>query len=169
MALKGGRLKAFPPVAGPGAVTLILGSMPGEESLRQAQYYAHPSNAFWRIQGRLLCFDPAAPYPERIERLKRAGIALWDVLESCVRPGSMDSDIRDAKPNDFRKFFKANPSIRRIVFNGGTAERLFLKNASAEIPPGCETVKAPSTSPAYASMRFETKLEAWRKALALNG
>ncbi len=161
-----GRLKAFPPVAGESPRVLILGSMPGGESLRRGQYYAHPANAFWPLMGEILGFDPSAPYPERLERLKEAKIALWDVLESCVRPGSLDSAIREAKPNGFRKFFKVNSSISRIILNGGTAERLFLKNAAEYAPPGCLLLKAPSTSPAYASLNFEGKLKAWRKLLA---
>lgn len=159
------RLKAFPPVLGEKPETLILGSMPGEESLRQGRYYAHPQNAFWRVMGELLGFPPEAPYPERLELLKASRIALWDVLESCVRQGSLDSDIENEKPNDFKALFKAQPLIRRVVFNGATAEKLFLKRAACFAPPGCLLRKAPSTSPAFASLRFERKLELWREAL----
>ncbi len=161
------RLKAFPPVLGECPETLILGSMPSEESLRQSRYYAHPQNAFWPIMGALLGFAPDTPYLERLEILKARKIALWDVLESCVRPGSMDSDIEGEIPNDFKTLFKANPQIRRVAFNGATAEKLFLKHAAAFAPHGCALAKAPSSSPAFASMRFERKLELWKNALGL--
>ena len=161
------RLTAFPPVAAPDAVTLILGSMPGEESLRKSQYYAHPSNAFWPILGILLGFDSKALYAERLKRISDARLALWDVLESCVRPGSMDSDIRNAKPNSFKDFFEAHRFVRRVVFNGATAERLFFKGPSAFVPKGSVLMRAPSTSPAYASLGFEAKLKAWSEALQI--
>jgi TDG/mug DNA glycosylase family protein len=161
------RRRSFPPVIGDSPEILVLGSMPGEESLRQARYYAHPKNAFWPVMAELLGFKlEETPYPKRLEALKRNRIALWDVLESCVRPGSLDADIRNAKPNDFAKLFRQTPSLRRVVCNGETARRLFEKHAAHLLPPGCEVFKAPSTSPAFASLRFEKKLELWRAALA---
>lgn len=160
------RRKAFPPVLGGSPKILILGSMPGEESLRQARYYAHPKNAFWPILGELLGFDPNAPYDTRLDALKEAGIALWDVLESCVRPGSMDSDIKHERTNNFKKLFERNPGIALVVFNGCTAERLFIRRVAPGLKlDGVEFRKAPSTSPAFASLRFEEKLRRWRLAL----
>jgi len=155
---------SFDWVAGYDARILILGSMPGRESLRQQQYYAHPRNAFWPIMGRLFGFDPALPYPSRLNELKRHRIALWDVAHRCIRPGSLDADIRDAEPNDLEGFFQGHPSIVSIFFNGTKAWQMYRKL----ILPGLARpwrdlpgLRLPSTSPAHAAMRFEDKLAAW--------
>jgi TDG/mug DNA glycosylase family protein len=103
------------------------------------------------------------PYARRIRILKQNGVALWDVLDACVRPGSLDADIRDAEPNDFEAFLKKYHGIERIAFNGAAAERFFRRNINP--PEGVELVRLPSTSPAYAALRFEQKLKEWRRAL----
>lgn len=145
---------------------LVLGSMPGAASLRARQYYAHPQNAFWRIAGELFGFDPNAPYAIRTERLAASGVALWDVLMNCARPGSMDSDIEPDTIvcNDFASFFRAHRRITRVFFNGATAERLFLKHVRPDLGPGPELryARLPSTSPAYASVPYAEKLHSWR-------
>lgn len=161
------RIRCFPPASGTDAKLLILGSMPGEASLRKSQYYGHPMNAFWRIMGEIIGFPPDAPYEVRLSKLIGAKMALWDVLETCVRPGSMDSDIADGRPNKFKEFFKSHTGIRRIVFNGSTAERLFRRHVDCA-PPGASFVRAPSTSPANASIKYSAKLSAWREALSIN-
>lgn len=163
----GPRHRSFPPAAREDAEILVLGSLPGAESLRRQQYYAHPRNGFWPILGRLLGFPPELPYPERIARLIEHRIALWDVVREGRRPGSLDSDIRDETVNDFPEFLRRHPHIRRLCFNGATAERLFKSRALAALPPDrtLELVRLPSTSPAHASLRLEEKLEAWRQGL----
>jgi len=156
---------SFPPSAASDAVILILGSMPGGESLRRRQYYAHPSNSFWKIIGDILGFPKETPYQERLAALIENKIALWDSLKSCRRAGSLDSDIKDAVPNDFKSFFAAHPGIKKIVFNGKSAQRLFLK-FNSELVPGCvRLTSAPSTSPAHASMKYPQKLADWKEAL----
>lgn len=160
-------VRSFAPVAAPDAEILILGSMPGEASLRAGQYYAHPRNAFWRIMGELAAAGPELPYAERVQELRARRIALWDVLQSCVRPGSLDSSISDEVPNDFASFFAAHPRIRRIGLNGGKAAAGFRKYAAASCPPGVAVVTLPSTSPAHAALRLEEKCVRWRAALDL--
>ena len=86
-------LSSFPPLIAPNAAVLILGSMPGQMSLRRQQYYAHPQNHFWRIMGDLVGVPPALPYEERTRRLNDTGVALWDSLKYCERPGSLDISI----------------------------------------------------------------------------
>ena len=165
------RLRSFPPVADPAtAHTLILGSMPGVASLAAGRYYAHPRNQFWPIMGALFGAGPELPYEARLQALMRAGIALWDVLESCQRPGSLDADIdlRSAQANDFVEFFAAHPGIRRVAFNGGTAERLFRRDIVPQLRP-LELIRLPSTSPAHAGLPAERKLAAWQAALCGQG
>ncbi|MEA3508816.1 MAG: DNA-deoxyinosine glycosylase, partial [Synergistota bacterium] len=113
----------FSPVSDAKARVLVLGSFPSIRSLEAGQYYAHSRNAFWKIIGSLFGAKPQTPYTERLEILKRSGIALWDVLGTCVRPGSMDGDIDEeaSRPNDFLAFFQINRAISRICFNGQKA------------------------------------------------
>lgn len=158
--------EGFPPVARADARILILGSLPGERSIREQQYYAHPQNAFWRIMQAL--FDIDGDYPGRCAGLVGHRIALWDVLHSSVRPGSMDADIRLASvvANDFSRFLNQHPDVRLIAFNGRKAEQLFARCVASEgIATGIACVGLPSTSPAYASLSFSGKLAAWREAL----
>jgi double-stranded uracil-DNA glycosylase len=161
---------SFPPLSTPHARVLILGSMPGLASLRAQQYYAHPQNLFWRILGGLLDFDPKAPYPERTVRLLDAGLAVWDVLKSCEREGSLDSDIDPASvvPNDFERFLAQHPGIERVCFNGGAAYTLFQRHVLKRLPLPADLsyLRLPSTSPANASIPLATKQLAWREGLA---
>ncbi len=160
--------RGFPPVARPDARVLILGSLPSQRSIAKQQYYGHPQNAFWRIMGELV--GVTGGYAERCAALVEHRIALWDVLAASVRPGSMDADIAldSAQVNDFESFFEAHTAVRRICFNGQKAAQMFERFA-AGIAGSRETVILPSTSPAYASMRFEEKLSRWRAALAEEG
>lgn len=160
------RLRSFPPVADRNATVLILGSMPGQRSLEQRQYYAHPHNAFWKIMGALAGAHPHLPYPERLLALHTAGIALWDVLHSCERAGSLDSNIIEEQANDFAAFFAQHPSITHVFFNGSKAEQSFRKFVLDKQPlPPLEFLRLPSTSPAHAGMRDEEKLRVWREAI----
>ena len=94
------------------ATRLILGSMPGVESLCRLQYYAYPHNCFWKIMGELFSFDYSINYPERMNYLRQNRIALWDTVHRCIRPGRMDSDIKHAKPNNFEKLLKDCPQYQ---------------------------------------------------------
>lgn len=164
-------VRSFPPILGPRPRVLVLGSMPGVASLEAGQYYAHPRNAFWPIMGELCGFDAAVPYRRRCAALKRAGIAVWDVLGACERPGSLDSAIvaDTEEPNDLIGLFTEQRSINRVVFNGGKAEQAFRRHVLAELPDGVEERvalgRAPSTSPANAGQSFAQKRAAWRGAL----
>ena len=97
---------SFPPSVETGAEVLLLGSMPGEESLRRQQYYAYRYNAFWKIMGVLFAFDPELPYEERLAALRRNRVALWDTLKYCRREGSLDTGIREPVPNDIPGLLK---------------------------------------------------------------
>lgn len=158
-------LIGLPPIENPAARLLVLGSMPGAASLRSARYYGHPQNLFWVFVGRLVGADPPLPYAERVDRLVRAGVALWDVIASCEREGSLDSAIRDARANDFAAFFARHPRLRLVAFNGAAAEQTFLRHVAADvIPAGVELRRLPSTSPANRQFDTESKFAAWRAA-----
>jgi len=161
------RVRSFAPIAGRNARILILGSMPGRASLEAGQYYAHRHNAFWRIASELLQFDPGAPYRERARALRSARIAVWDVLHSCVRPGSMDAMIdRDSETaNDFRRFFRTHRGITHVFFNGAKAEASFRRHVLPGIDVPLRYKRLPSTSPANASVPWRQKLAAWRAIL----
>lgn len=161
-------VQGFAPVAAADARILVLGSMPGVASLRQARYYAHPRNAFWPIAAQALGFDPAADYARRLHALQRAGVALWDVLQACERPGSLDADIRGDTlvPNDFVAFLRDHPHLVRVCFNGAKAASLYRRHVLPKLADRpLQYVDLPSTSPAHAAASFEKKLAAWREAL----
>ena len=160
-------ITSFPPLSRPGARALILGSMPGVASLAAQQYYAHPRNHFWPIMANIAGFDPSAPYAQRVEALTGAGFAVWDVLQSCVRPGSLDSAIQAGTrvPNDFAGFLATQPGITCVCFNGTEAQNSFTRHVLPGLSlEGVECVRLPSTSPAHA-VAFAKKLAAWRAAL----
>jgi hypoxanthine-DNA glycosylase len=166
------RVTGFAPVVHRDARVLILGSMPSVKSLERNEYYGNRQNKFWKIMGDLLSAGIELPYSERIEKMAGNGIILWDVLESCVRPGSMDSAIDEssAEPNDFPCFFREHASIRHVCFNGKAAARLFTQKVLPVVQdsfPGNSYRTLPSTSPAYASMSYPEKLEEWSVILRL--
>ncbi len=160
---------SFPPIAAPDAHVLVLGTLPGAESLARQQYYAKPQNSFWRIMGALVGAGPDMPYADRLAHLVAHHIAVWDVCRSAMREGSLDTAIKSPEINDFAAFLASHPQVRRICFNGRHAEKLFLKHAQPLLGDryaGLEHVSLPSTSPAHAGMRFEDKLTRWRHGLA---
>ena len=156
-------LTGFAPVAEPDARVLILGSMPGVASLEATQYYAYPRNAFWKIMGDLFAPGLEMDYVARLQLLAENHIALWDVVKSCRRPGSLDSAIAadGLVINDFESFFKQHPHINRVYFNGQKAAGLFMKKVAPGLGGRFEYTTLPSTSPAYAAKRYADKLEAW--------
>ena len=161
---------AFPPIIGERPRLLILGSMPGEASLRLGQYYGHGRNAFWPILCDLLSVPPDSDYQTRIAALKAHRVALWDVIAACARQGSLDANIRpdSIQINDFGALLDAHPDIRCIAFNGGTAERVFRRHVLPELHSThrqMDYLRLPSTSPAHAGMTLDAKLAAWRVLL----
>ena len=159
--------EGFSPVAGADARVLILGSLPGERSIAAQQYYAHPRNAFWKIMNQV--FGIGGTYASRCAQLIQHRIALWDVLERSIRPGSMDANIRTdtAKANELPGFLLSHRSVCQVVFNGRKAEQLFYRFVDTDaLDPSIALTGLPSTSPAYAAMPFSEKCERWTEALA---
>lgn len=162
------KIYSFEPIVDKKCRVLILGTMPGVESLRKQQYYGYGRNAFWRIIHALFGSEPQEDYEMRKSFLLRHNIALWDVIKVCEREGSSDSDIKDAVPNDFDSFYSKYPNITDVCFNGGPAGRFygrFFKSAD-EHYVNREFYSLPSTSPAY-TIAFEEKLKRWRLILEL--
>ncbi|MDO9586510.1 MAG: DNA-deoxyinosine glycosylase [Brevundimonas sp.] len=151
--------RAFDPVVDASTRLLILGSLPGDASLKAGQYYGHPQNGFWPLVGGVIGVDLAAlPYPERLETLKSAGVGLWDVIASARRPGSLDGAIRDAEAADLNRLIDSLPALKAVAFNGGTAARLGRRNLRPR--PHIDLISLPSSSPAYTRPLAE-KAAAW--------
>jgi hypoxanthine-DNA glycosylase len=157
-------LHGLPPIIGDDARMLILGNMPSAMSLAARQYYVNPRNAFWRITGEIFGFDPGEPYDDRTAALRAHGVAVWDVLRSCRRAGSLDSAVEPDSmvPNNFQALFDQHPRIAHVLFNGAAAENNFNRLVRVVLDLGYR--RLPSTSPAQ-TMRHEDKLRAWREAI----
>ncbi len=160
--------QGFAPVARDDASVLILGSMPSVVSLQQYEYYAHPRNAFWKIIARLFEFPDNLSYQKRLHELQKHGLSLWDVIQSCERRGSLDSNInaQSVIGNDFAAFFERHPHIGHLFFNGSRAEQEYLRRVLPELPERLQQLprtRLPSTSPAMASLSFEQKLHSWKQ------
>ncbi|MFC3441612.1 DNA-deoxyinosine glycosylase [Sphingobium rhizovicinum] len=173
MALRPGQMSAqrkaaFPPSVDAHTKLLILGSLPGDASIKQGEYYAHRGNAFWDLLGDVLGEAlRGQPYAMRLKRLRALGIGLWDVIESAERPGSLDSSIRGAELRDLGLFVERLPALRAIGFNGKTAATHGRRQLGER--PGLTLIDLPSSSGAYASLSREAKRQAWmvlRDALA---
>jgi TDG/mug DNA glycosylase family protein len=148
----------FPPVVDRRVEILMLGSFPSIASLGKAQYYGHPQNHFWRLLGAVISEPlPEMEYERRLRTLLKHRIGLWDIIGTCKREGSLDSNIRNPGHNDFSRVTNVAKELRRVCFNGKTAgkmEPLFKEW-------GFDTVVLPSSSPAN-TMRFDEKLKQWR-------
>lgn len=160
----------MPPVGARDARLLILGSLPGDESIRQQQYYAHPQNQFWRILSEVFDAPFTTVYAERLALLDQHGIVVWDVLHNANRAGSLDAAIKAPIANDFAAFFAHRPNIAAIAFNGQKAAALFKTCVTdADVitrVAGMRRVTLPSTSPAAAMLRLDDKIEKWRVFLS---
>ena len=163
---------SFAPQVGAGCRVLVLGTVPSVRSLQMQQSFAHPHNLFWPFMGTLFDAGPELAYAERIARLQKAGVGIWDVLKECERPGSLDSAIRASSEvvNDIPALLEAYPSITAIALNGAKAQQVFSRRIAPLIDTrrfnGIAVLALPSTSPANASIPRAVKLEAWRALLA---
>jgi len=159
--------RAFDPVVDSHTRLLILGSLPGDASLKAGRYYGHPQNGFWRLVSGVIGIDLVPlPYVDRLEALKAAGVGLWDVIASARRPGSLDTAIRDVEAADLNRLIDTLPGLRAIAFNGGTAARIGRRILT--LRSGIDLIDLPSSSPAY-TRPLPEKAVAWSvlaKALA---
>ena len=152
--------QSFAPIEGREVRILILGSMPGDASIAAGRYYAHPRNRFWPLMATLLGCALPDDYESRCRMLQEHGIALWDVAGSAVRPGSMDSAMREERPNDIAGLMARHPELRVVAFNGQKAKQLFDRFFD-RLPDLCY-FSMPSTSPANASFSMARLAERWK-------
>jgi len=153
------RINSFPPIVDENSRILILGSMPGAKSLEMNQYYAFPQNQFWRIMFHLFDTEFSDDYESRINLIKQNKIALWDVIESCERKGSSDTEIKAEIDNDIPQLIEDHPNIKMIFCNGQKSYKNLLKILGKNFK--IQIVVLPSTSPLH-TVKFEEKLEKWK-------
>lgn len=150
----------LPPIARTDARLFILGSLPGDASLAARQYYAHPTNQFWRLLSSAFGEDlQALSYEDRLVRLAARGIGLWDVIASANRRGSLDQAIREAEHNRIDHLLHNFPELRAIAFNGSSAS-VAGRKLIGEPPPRLSLIDLPSSSAANTS-RLEEKARGW--------
>ncbi|MDI1309873.1 MAG: DNA-deoxyinosine glycosylase [Methylotenera sp.] len=161
------QIKGFEPIVDEESEIIILGSMPGIQSLQAGEYYAHKQNAFWKILNKIFPQHSLNNYEEKIAMLRLNNIALWDVLKSCERQGSLDYDIilKTMQVNDFYELFNKYPRIQKVCFNGAFAEKSYTRFVLKNLKSSISYVRLPSTSPAHASLSFDEKLMLWKKEL----
>jgi hypoxanthine-DNA glycosylase len=163
----------LPPIINEDSRILILGTMPGDDSLRLKQYYANINNQFWKILSKVYEEVVEAEYPQRLEFLHRRGLALWDVLRCAERAGSLDSAIKNEVINDFAGLLRIHTSLKAIVFNGGKAQTLFLRYVERSQPTvasaSLRKIVLPSTSPTPGKnvLSFEEKVVRWASLTTL--
>lgn len=146
------------PVSGTHPTILILGSFPSVKSLRHTEYYGNPQNQFWKIMEALFGISAGLPYATRIEQVRNADIALWDVVRSCSRPGSADARISEPVFNDIAGFIATHPTLRLVALNGSTAARFCSRIVADD---GIPFLILPSTSPANTRLSLTEKIECW--------
>ncbi len=151
--------RSFPPIVDERARVLVLGTLPGEESLRRQQYYAHPRNLFWPILFALFEAPVATDYEAKLGFARVQRVALWDVCMIGEREASANSAIRRETPNAIDRLLDAHPLIQAIAFNGTTARRLYERYFP--LRPGLSYLAMPSTSPAHARLDFAAKFAKW--------
>ena len=154
-------VNSFPPLIDKRSQILILGSMPGVESIQRQQYYAHSRNQFWKIIYAIFSVELEEGYERKLEFLKKKRIALWDVIASCTREGSLDTNIKDETANDFSNLFQEYTRLKGVFFNGAKAYETYKKLVGMRSESKIDFVKLSSTSPAN-TKKFAEKFEDWK-------
>jgi len=163
------RIFGFPAIVTTNSKILVLGTIPGNESIKRGEYYANSRNQFWFIMGEICDAKPQLSYLQRKVKIEESGIAVWDVLKSCVRSGSSDKSITSPQPNDFRSFFLLHPAICAILFNGNRARKYFSKRVIPQLDSNLSNlilITLPSTSSTNTTKNKNAKLHEWQEAIS---
>ena len=152
----------FPPLYDAESKILILGSFPSVKSREQMFFYGHPQNRFWKVIS--VIYDEAVPQTieEKKMLLLKHHIALWDVIASCDIVGSSDASIRNAVANDL-KIILETADIQKIIVNGKTAEKYYIKYTADQTKR--QAICLPSPSPANAAWSLEKLIKAWKDVM----
>ncbi len=153
-------IKGFSPILCENPKYLILGSAPSVISLKENEYYGNKKNSFWIILSNIFNESNLNSYPEKIEFIKKSNIILWDVVKTCSRKGSLDSEIKDVEVNDIKKIIEDNDSIIKVFFNGQTANKLYKRYINY-YKEDVEYITLPSSSPAY-TLKIQEKIKIWK-------
>lgn len=154
-------ISSFEPLIYENSNILILGSIPGEKSLQMKEYYAHPRNQFWRLLAAVYDEELPRSYPDKLFFLRSHHIAVWDMIDSCIRKGSLDSRIQGETLNSIQELLSAYPNIQHIFLNGSKSFELF-KKLMKDHPIDIAYSRLDSSSPAY-TKSFDLKLEGWEE------
>ncbi len=155
--------KAFAPIVNRECEILILGTMPGEKSLELQQYYGNRGNQFWKLLFTMFNREISHDYNDRLNLIKEYNIALWDVLEFCERVGSLDSNIKNEKPNNFELFYTKYPNIKYVFFSSKNAAAYYERYVGRKSHIVYEIL--PSPSGANATKSFNEKLDIWSEKI----
>lgn len=155
---------SFPPIVNQNSKILLLGTMPGEKSLKQQEYYAHGRNQFWKLIFSIFNEPFTNNYGLKTQLLLNKGIALWDVLQHCDRRGSADNNISNETPNDFANFYQVYPLIKHVFFSSGKTELLYHTYVGKNEALTFHNLPSPSGANTWKT--FDEKLHDWKTILS---
>lgn len=154
-------LSGFPPIIGNKPIVLILGSMPSVTSLEKQEYYGFKHNRFWKVMSYIFECD-LKDYEDKKQLIQDYHIILWDVIATCVREGSLDSNIKEVTCNNIEALLINYPTIEKVICNGKKSQELFLKHFSHL---NIQCIYLPSTSNANRSIKEVELFDIWKKEL----
>lgn len=154
---------SFPPIADIKSKVLLLGTMPGEQSLKLQQYYGHKGNHFWKLIFALFDHPVTDNYASKRQLLLDKGIAVWDVLQSCEREGSADIRINKEIANDFASFYRDYPTISSVFFTSKKAETYYYEYVGRNEKVRFYNLPSPSSANTWKT--FAEKLNEWKLIL----
>ena len=144
---------------------LILGTRPGEKSLEKGNYYAKKGNRFWKIMEDIYPELESKEYDEKINFLRANKIGLWDVLRYHEGRGSLDKNIKNEQPNDFKNLFNHHKNIKKVLFNGLKDPKKFFNKHKCYCPNNIKPKPLPSTSGMNTKYSIQDLIKDWKEAI----